>query len=73
MQQHVFVPKHILMTEQEVEELLVRYNISKKQMPSISVKDAALKGITVKVGDVVKIFRNSQTQGKSVFYRVVRE
>jgi DNA-directed RNA polymerase subunit H len=42
-------------------------------MPAISPKDPAVKELNVKMGDVIKITRNSPTQGKSEFYRVVRE
>ena len=70
---HVLVPKHMLMTEEEVNQLLTHYNISKKQMPSISAKDPTIKELNVKGGDVIKIIRNSPTQVKSEFYRVVKE
>lgn len=73
VQQHVLVPKHILMTEKEVGELLTKYNISKKQMPLISIKDSAIKDMEVKGGDVIKIIRNSPTQIKSEYYRLVQE
>ena len=70
---HILTPKHILMNEKEVEELLAKYNISKKQMPAISVKDPAIKELQAKGGDVIRIIRNSQTQLKSDFWRVVKE
>ena len=73
VQQHVLVPKHVLMTEEEVNQLLTKYNISKKQMPGISAKDPTIKDLNVKGGDIIKIIRNSPTQVKSEFYRVVRE
>lgn len=73
VQNHVLVPKHSLMTEQEVEDLLKRFNISKKQMPTISPKDPAIQGLNAKAGDVIKILRHSQTQGKAEFYRAVKE
>ena len=73
VQQHVLVPKHVLMTEEEVTQLLTRYNISKKQMPSISSKDPAIKDLGANTGDIIKVIRNSPTQGKSEFYRAVRE
>ena len=71
--QHLFVPKHLLMNEDEVQALLSRFNISKKQMPTISPKDPAIKDLNIKTGDVIKIIRNSPTQVKCEFYRVVRE
>jgi DNA-directed RNA polymerase subunit H (RpoH/RPB5) len=73
VQQHILVPKHILMKDEEVQELLTRYNISLQQMPSISLKDPALGGLEVKSGQVIKIIRSSPTQGKSEYYRRVTE
>ena len=70
---HVLVPKHLLMNEEEVNQILSRYNISKRQMPSISPKDPAIKELNAKTGDLIKIIRNSPTQGKAEFYRVVKE
>ncbi len=68
---HVFVPKHSGVSEKEKEELLRKYNISLSQLPRISKKDAALAGLNLKSGDVVKIIRKSPTSGEAVFYRVV--
>lgn len=68
---HVLVPKHEVLGKEEADELLLRFNISKRQMPQISSKDAAIKDLNLKRGDVVKITRNSMTTNKSIFYRVV--
>ena len=65
------MPKHVVMTEEETRDLLAKYNISKKQMPAISIKDPVIKDIDVKVGDVIKILRESLV-GKSFYYRAVR-
>ena len=67
----ILVPKHILMKEDEVKDLLAKYNISSNQLPKISRKDPAIAGIGVKAGDVIKIIRQSQTAGKSFYYRMV--
>jgi len=68
---HTFVPKHIKLTEEEVNEILKKYNISLKQLPKISGKDPAIKEMELKKGDVVKIIRNSETSKEAVFYRMV--
>lgn len=68
---HSFVPKHIKLTEQEVDELLKTYNITIKQLPKISGKDPAIKGIEVKKGDIFKMVRESETNKEACFYRVV--
>ena len=71
VRKHVLVPEHIKMTEEEVDLLLEKYNISKKQLPKIVRSDPALMGLEADLGDVIKILRNSPTIGKSVYYRTV--
>lgn len=68
---HAFVPKHVKMTEEEVQELLLKYNISHKQLPIIRKSDPAIKELGVNAGDVIKITRKSPTADEYVFYRVV--
>ena len=69
---HKFVPKHEKLNEQESLEVLKKFNISKKQLPIILKKDPVIKNIDTKKGDIIKIYRDSPTLGKSIFYRVVR-
>jgi len=71
VRKHVLVPEHIKMTEEEVDLLLEKYNISKKQLPKIVRSDPALMGLDANVGDVIKILRDSPTIGKSEYFRVV--
>jgi DNA-directed RNA polymerase subunit H len=68
---HNLVPTHEILEEDELELLLKTYNITKGQLPKILVNDPVAKKIKAKVGDVVKITRDSKTAGKSVVYRVV--
>ncbi|MBD3259279.1 DNA-directed RNA polymerase subunit H [Candidatus Woesearchaeota archaeon] len=70
---HSLVPKHTKMGERSVKELLEKYNISKVQLPKILNNDPALKGLGIKVGDVIKIERKSLTAGNSEYYRVVAD
>ncbi len=68
---HSFVPKHTLLSEKEKEELLKRYNIKLNQLPRILTSDPMTKRLEAKVGDVIKVSRESQTSGETVYYRVV--
>ena len=68
---HALVPKHTRLNEKEKKDLLEKFNISLEQLPQISKKDAGLKALSVKVGDVIKIERPSPTSGNTVFYRGV--
>ncbi|MBI2499557.1 DNA-directed RNA polymerase subunit H [Candidatus Woesearchaeota archaeon] len=71
IKQHILVPEHILLTKEDRDKLLSRYNINPNQLPRISRKDPAIVDFGVKAGDIIKIIRNSQTASKSVYYRVV--
>jgi DNA-directed RNA polymerase subunit H (RpoH/RPB5) len=50
---------------------LEELNISRGQLPKILKNDPMVQKIKAKVGDIIKITRNSKTAGESVYYRVV--
>ena len=68
---HVLVPKHVLLSPEEVANLLKKLNITLNQLPKISIKDPVVKFLNAKKEDVVKILRKSETAGVSEFYRVI--
>ncbi|MCD4666733.1 DNA-directed RNA polymerase subunit H [archaeon] len=68
---HVLVPKHIKLSDDKANELLAKLNVSKKQLPKISIKDPAIQHMDVQKRDIIEIRRNSPTIGESIFYRVV--
>ncbi|MFC1768893.1 DNA-directed RNA polymerase subunit H [Nanoarchaeota archaeon] len=68
---HVLVPKHVKLSEKEKKELFEKYNITMEELPKILIKDAAIKNLNVKAGDVIKVVRISSTAGESNFYRGV--
>jgi len=47
--QHELVPKHRIMNEKEVEELLKKYGITKKELPKILDTDPVVKALGAKV------------------------
>jgi DNA-directed RNA polymerase subunit H len=69
--EHVLVPKHEILTAAEKKELLKRYKIKKENLPKISAKDVVAQNMDAKPGDILRIIRNSQTAGKSLYYRLV--
>jgi len=73
LQDHILVPKHEILKEEEVEELLKLLGVKKEQLPKIKASDPIVKEIGAKPGDVIKITRKSLTAGVSIFYRLVVE
>ncbi|MCD6215753.1 MAG: DNA-directed RNA polymerase subunit H [Candidatus Aenigmarchaeota archaeon] len=69
--ENYLVPKHEIMTEEEKQQLLKKFNISLKQLPRIKERDPAVKAIGAKKGDIIKIERKSETAGVAYYYRVV--
>jgi DNA-directed RNA polymerase subunit H len=70
---HEDVPEHRKMEEDEIEEVLERYDADKEDLPKIERTDAALKQMDVEVGDVIEIKRGSPTAGETTYYRQVIE
>ena len=70
---HVNVPLHVILPEDEVGELLKRYNIVREQLPKIRNNDPAARVIDAKPGQVIKVTRRSPTAGTAIAYRLVIE
>ncbi len=71
---HKFVPKHVLMTQEESKNLLEKYKIKEKDLPQIFEKDPVSIAIGAKEGDIIKIIRDSNTSVKTVeYYRYVKK
>ena len=70
---HVYVPKHEIMTKKEAEQVLKEYNCNATELPLIFVTDPAIIGLGVKPGDMIRITRKSGTSGISFYYRYVVE
>ena len=68
---HILVPKHILLSDDEKEQVLKELNVRPNQLPLIRVDDAAARSIGAKPGDIIKIIRQSPTAGVSIVYRYV--
>jgi DNA-directed RNA polymerase subunit H len=70
---HVYVPKHEIMTKKDAQKVLDQFNCKPTELPLIFVTDPAIVGLGVKPGDMIKITRKSGTAGESIYYRYVVE
>ena len=70
---HVNVPLHVILPDDEVKVLLKKFGIVKEQLPKVRSSDPAVKVINAQPGTVVKITRRSPTAGTAVAYRLVVE
>lgn len=68
---HYLVPKHEVLSAEDVEKLLANYKIGRNQLPKILSSDPVAQVLKAKLGDVLKITRPSATAGETVYYRVV--
>ena len=66
------VPKHEILSEKEVKEVLHQLNTIADKLPRILNTDPALAG-KAKPGQVVKIYREDPSGKKYFYYRIVIE
>lgn len=71
MVEHILIPQHRKLSDEETENIIKKYNVSRKQLPRIKIIDPAILELNPKRGDIIEIIRDSPTTGKSYFYRVV--
>jgi len=69
---HFLSLKYSILSENEKEELLKKYNVKLSQLPKIFIDDPVVKALGAKIGDIIKIERNILGI-KSIYYRVVVE
>lgn len=70
---HIFQPRHEILSKNEAQEVLKKYNTKPSQLPYIMLSDKGLEDLDVRPGDIIKITRKSPTTGESVYYRYVVE
>ena len=68
---HVLVPKHEVINTREASKLLEEYHIEVEQLPRITTNDPMVKALNAKAGDIIKITRDSETAGVTLYYRYV--
>ena len=71
IQDHMLVPEHEIMTEEEISEEFSDVDYDFKDLPKIKVNDPVAKSIGAEPGNILRITRESQTAGVFVTYRIV--
>lgn len=71
---HELVPKHYLLTKEQSQNLLEKYQINISDLPQIFEKDPVSIAIGAKEGDIIRIVRESHTTVKYIdYYRYVKK
>lgn len=69
--EHELVPQHILLTEDEKQDLFSRYKLQESQLMKMLITDPIARYYGFKRGQVIKIIRKSDTAGRYVTHRLV--
>jgi len=69
---HEIVPKHIILSQEEIELMLKRFKTTRAQLPKLLTTDPVAKYYGMKAGDVCKIIRQSPMTGESYYYRILK-
>ena len=68
---HILVPKHRVLNDEETNTFKQKYNISdNSQIPDISRFSPVAQVIGIRPGQICEITRNSKTAIDTLFYRV---
>lgn len=69
--EHVYVPKHVILNDNEANDMKKRYNIvNNEQLPEISRFDPVAQAIGMRPGEICKIIRPSKTAITTEYYRI---
>jgi len=68
---HHYQPKFELLTKEQMNEILIEYQVKKKDLPRMLQSDAVARYFFLSPGDIIRIIRPSITTGEAPFYRIV--
>jgi len=70
--QHEYVPKHIILSKEEEDEVLEKYNTSKNKLPKMLKTDPIARYYGMKNDQICKIIKKSPEVGEAIYYRLVK-
>lgn len=71
LSEHHLVPKHEILSDDEVQKLFSQFGIDFEKLPQISQEDPMAAELGAKVGSIIRITRNSPVAGETLYYRRV--
>jgi len=66
---HIFVPKHIILSKEEQEQIKKEYGFKRIEIGIIKQSDPIARYYNVKPGEIIAIERASKNSGIAVYYR----
>jgi DNA-directed RNA polymerase subunit H (RpoH/RPB5) len=69
--EHVSSPQYEVLTNDETNEFLESYHVTKNKLPILFSNDPAALYLNLKKGQIVRIIRNSEMTASSIAYRIV--
>lgn len=69
---HSLVPKHVLLSEEEIKDIESKYNTARNMFPKMFASDPIAKYYAAKPGNMFKILRKSHSVGTTPGYRIVK-
>jgi len=70
---HNLVPLHEIVSEEEQNKIMKKYNVTPDQLPKILHTDPVSIFIGAQPGQIIKVTRKSRTAKEAVAYRLVVE
>lgn len=68
--EHALVPPHRVLDEDEVRQVMERYNVQPHELPELSRFDPVAMAIGIRPGQICEILRPSKTAVSSKYYRL---
>ena len=71
LSEHHLVPKHEILSDDETQKLFSQFGIDFDKLPQVSQEDPMAQELGAKVGNIIRIARNSLVAGETLYYRRV--